>query len=211
MMRFSPSNVLLTAKVEMSTIRTMAMRSSMMRMPNTYLVYDWLRSPISSNALMMMAVDDMDIIPPNRILVVMPHPNDMPTRNPRSIMNDMMVTAAMAAVCPTFNNFLKLKSNPKLNSRKMTPISDHEPMSDVSDTVGVSAIWELTRHPATIYPNTTGCFNHLNKMVIIPPAISINAKSASNEGMFSILLKSFYRKFNQKFTFMCRYNPNFIK
>ena len=99
---------------------------------------------------MMMAVDDMEIMPPNSALLKTPHPNDNPTRNPSNTMNVMMVMAAMAAVCPTLSSFLKLKSKPRQNNRKMTPMSAHEPMSDVPEIVGVREICELTRNPAMI-------------------------------------------------------------
>ena len=58
--------------------------------------------------------------------------------------------------------------------------------------VGVREICVLMRNPATIYPRTTGCFNHLNKMVMTPPDMSISAKSASIDGIFSIMLSSSY-------------------
>ena len=59
-----PSNSLLTARVESITMSTMARISSMMSTLSTSPAKRSLRSPISSNALKMMVVDDMASIPP---------------------------------------------------------------------------------------------------------------------------------------------------
>ena len=56
----------------------------------------------------------------------------------------------MTAVPPTFISFLKLNSNPKAKSKKITPISDHVWILAVSMTEGVSVKCGLARNPATI-------------------------------------------------------------
>ena len=50
--------------------------------------------------------------------------------------------------------------------------------------------------PATIYPKTTGCFNHLKTNVIIPAAINITARSeirgAISDMLFIIMCLQIY-------------------
>ncbi len=58
--------------------------------------------------------------------------------------------AAITAVPPTLTSFLKLKSNPKVKSKKITPISDHVSMLPESITVGVYLQTGPLRIPATI-------------------------------------------------------------
>ena len=87
-----------------------------------------------------MAVDDIEIIPPNNTLLTRPQPNANPTKKPKTIINETITNAAIIAVRPTLINFLKLKSNPKLNNKKMIPISAHVPMSEAPETVGVKVI-----------------------------------------------------------------------
>ena len=73
-----PSKCLLTANVESNTMRTTAKRSSTTRIPKTTPAKRWLRRPISSNALKMMVVDDIESIPPRKRLFMCPHPSDNP-------------------------------------------------------------------------------------------------------------------------------------
>ena len=87
-----------------------------------------------------MAVEDIDIIQPSRTLAEIPIPNTCPTKNPVVIMEKTIIHAPMAAVCPTFISFLKLKSRPKLNNKKTIPNSDQLLMSDVPDISGVNEI-----------------------------------------------------------------------
>ena len=56
----------------------------------------------------------------------------------------------MKAVLPTWNSRLKLNSNPKANSRKMIPISDHSLMTAVWVMVGKRLKCGPTRKPATM-------------------------------------------------------------
>ena len=62
--------------------------------------------------------------------------------------------APMTAVPPTFINFLKLKSSPKANNRKITPISAQIRILSTSVTVGICSMEGPASIPATIYPNT---------------------------------------------------------
>ena len=120
----------------------------------------------------------MAIIPPKKMQSIRFHPNPVPTATPSSIMQKIMVHAAIMAAPPTFTIFLKLNSSPNANNKKMTPISAHVCMFAVSITEGVYAMWGLAKKPATTYPNTNGCFSFLKTRVIIPAHININAKSA---------------------------------
>jgi hypothetical protein len=92
-------------------------------------------------------------------------------------MEKMMAQAAITAVPPTLTNFLKLNSSPKAKSKKMTPISDHVWILAVSMTEGVSVKCGLAKNPATMYPNTKGCFRRLKTSVMTPAQIKISAKS----------------------------------
>jgi hypothetical protein len=58
--------------------------------------------------------------------------------------------AVMEASPPTRINFLKLNSRPRLNKRKITPISASVSMFSTSATVGKSLKWGPTRKPAII-------------------------------------------------------------
>ena len=97
-----------------------------------------------------MVVEDMANIPPKYRQSICFHPKDQPTNIPTSIMQKMMVQAAMTAVPPTFTSFLKLNSSPKANNRKITPISDQVWIFAISMTEGVKGTWGLAKNPATI-------------------------------------------------------------
>ena len=75
----SPTNSLLTAIVERMTIIRIAIRSSTTNVPNTTPVKRWLRKPRSSNALIIIVVDDIDNIPPRKIEFIVLQPNRCPT------------------------------------------------------------------------------------------------------------------------------------
>ena len=75
MMSSSPANCWLTAMVESNTIINIATRSSTTSVPNTIPVNRWLRKPRSSNALMIIVVEDIDNIPPRKMLFIVDHPS----------------------------------------------------------------------------------------------------------------------------------------
>ena len=116
-----PSTCLLTATVESNTINNTANRSSTTKIPNTTPANRWLRNPMSSNALKIIVVEDIDNIPPRKRLFICPQPSDKPVIYPAVIIPITTVMAPMTAVPPTFINFLKLKSSPKANNRRITP------------------------------------------------------------------------------------------
>ena len=92
----------------------------------------------------------MESIPPKKRDVMCPQPNAKPVAYPTNIMPATMVTAPVTAVPPTLTNFLKLKSSPNVNRRKMTPISDHVLMLLESITLGVNGHAGPLMIPATI-------------------------------------------------------------
>ncbi|MNL23944.1 hypothetical protein D3C87_1453590 [compost metagenome] len=65
------------------------------------------------------------------------HPQSLPTKYPKASINMTSKTAVKLAAPPTLNNFLKENSKPKLNKRKMTPISDQTLILSLSVTVGI--------------------------------------------------------------------------
>ena len=97
-----------------------------------------------------MVVDEIAMIPPSNKLSILDHPKSCPEINP---MTSIMVTSkspVIAAVLPTFTNFLKLNSKPKLNSKKITPISAHISMVLISVMDGKIAKFGPTSKPARI-------------------------------------------------------------
>ena len=82
----------------------------------------------------MIVVDDMASIPARKIQFISLHPKDCPTVNPSSIIQKMMVMAAMTGAAPIFRIFLKEKSSPREKSRKITPMSAHVCTSALSIT-----------------------------------------------------------------------------
>ena len=178
-----PSTCLLTATVESNTINNTANRSSTTKIPNTTPANRWLRNPMSSNALKIIVVEDIDNIPPRKRLFICPQPSDKPVIYPAVIIPITTVMAPMTAVPPTFINFLKLKSSPKANNRKITPISAQIRILSTSVTVGICSMEGPASIPATIYPNTTGRFNFLNNRVTNPADMSMTARSDISAGI----------------------------
>ena len=91
---------------------------------------------MSSKALKIIVVDDMDSIPPRKRLFMCPQPSASPAEYPNIIIAPTIVRALIMAVPPTFISFLKLKSSPKANRRKITPISAHIWIFAESVTIG---------------------------------------------------------------------------
>ena len=167
-----PSNCRLTAIEESNTISIIANRSSTTSIPKATFANLCLPKFMSSMALNTMVVDDILIIPPRNNELISFHPSNCPNRKPTDIIPITIVPAAINAVLPTCNNFLKLNSNPIANKRNNTPISPH-----VSTLVALLIhewpnIYGPVIIPATIYPSTTGCLHILNNRLVIP-AVSI--------------------------------------
>ena len=73
-----------------------------------------------------MVVDDIASIPPRNMQFICVHPNSFPTPTPVSIMEKIMVSAAIIGAEPIFSIFLKEKSRPREKSRNITPMSAHD-------------------------------------------------------------------------------------
>ena len=86
-------------------------------------------------------------------------------------------SAVIDASPPTRMSFLKLNSSPRLNSRKITPISANVSIFSTSATVGSSLKCGPTRKPAMIYQSTSGCLILRNINVVTAPAMRISARS----------------------------------
>jgi hypothetical protein len=119
----SPANCWLTASVESKTSKRIATRSCTIRTPNTRPTNFLFLSPSSLKDLMIMVVEEMDRIPPRKILSMVAQPSILPVKYPAASMNITSKTAVTEAGAPTFISFLKLNSNPRLNRRNITPIS----------------------------------------------------------------------------------------
>ena len=85
--------------------------------------------------------------------------------------------AVIEAVPPTFISFLKLNSRPRLNSRKITPISAQTSTLLMSVMEGKKSKLFPAKKPATKYPKTRGCLIFLNNKTDTPAVIKINPKS----------------------------------
>ncbi|MNL51475.1 hypothetical protein D3C87_1745770 [compost metagenome] len=72
---------------------------------------------------MIIVVDDTDNIPPKKMLSIVDHPIAFPATKPISSINTTSTIAVIDAEPPTLTSFLKLNSRPRLNNRKITPIS----------------------------------------------------------------------------------------
>jgi hypothetical protein len=97
---------------------------------------------------MMMVVDEMQMIPPRKMLSIVLQPSSWPRKKPAVAINVCSVSAVTPAVPPTATSFLKLNSSPKLNRRKITPISLHVVMFFSSATVGKKPTCGPTSSPA---------------------------------------------------------------
>ena len=118
-----PENFWLTATVDNSTIIKMATMSCTIRDPITIPANFLAFTPSSSKVFNIIVVEDMDRITPRKMESIWLQPIHLPTKNPIKTMEIIWVTAVMEAVPPTFINFLKLNSSPKLNNKIITPIS----------------------------------------------------------------------------------------
>ncbi len=133
-----PANCWLTARVVNNTSNKMATRSSTISTPNTSPANFCDFTPISSKARIIMVVDDTERIPPRKMLSMTDQPRSCPVKNPKTSISTTSTMAVMEAEPPTLTSFLKLNSSPRLNSRKITPISDQVWIPFSSTTVGTS-------------------------------------------------------------------------
>ena len=129
-----------------------------------------------------MVVDDMANMPPRKRLSMLDHPNRWPTMLPSDIMQNMTAQAAMMGPAPMRNIFLNENSRPRVNIRKITPMSAQVCMLPVSATVGVKEKWGPARKPATIYPRTRGWPRRLKMRVTRAAHIRMRARSEMMAG-----------------------------
>jgi len=164
-----------------------ATRSSTTSTPNTSLAWGASLEPVSLKALMMMVVDDIQSMPPRNSPFKVDQPINCPINKPADIIPATMTMVVTNAVLPTSSNFLKLKSSPNAKRRMITPMSAQVWILAVSRTsTGNRPRLGPASTPARTYPNTSGCFNHLNKSVMTPAALKINARSMIKDGKWDI-------------------------
>lgn len=97
----------------------------------------------------MIVVDDIDSIPPRKILSVEVQPRARPAIKPEHIIPTITTNAVISAGPPTFINFLKLNSRPSENNRKMIPISAQMSTFPMFETP-CNRKFPLHRNPATM-------------------------------------------------------------
>ena len=120
-----PSKVWLTAKVERITISKTASRSSTTNSPMTLPLNFSRCNFMSSKALAIIVVEEIESMAPRKMLSIWLHPKALPSKKPTTHMVTNSVSAVMPTVPPTFFNFLKLNSKPMPNSMNTIPISLH--------------------------------------------------------------------------------------
>jgi hypothetical protein len=103
--------------VDNKTINRITTISSTIRTPKTTLTNCIYLTPISSKARIIIVVDELASIPPNNKLSITDHCNHRPSKNPDTVMKPISTNAVIDAAPPTRNNFLKLNSKPKPNSK----------------------------------------------------------------------------------------------
>ena len=81
-----------------------------------------------------MVVELMASMPPRKMQSICRQPNILPAEKPISIIQKMMVQAAMTGAAPILIIFLNEKSSPRENKRKITPMSAHVFTSALSIT-----------------------------------------------------------------------------
>ena len=106
-------------------------------------------------------------------------------------MPTMIVNAPIAATLPLLMRFFRRNSRPMQNSTNSTPMSPHAytlaPFTKVSPNR-----FGPTKTPATMYPNTTGCFNNLNRILTTAAVIIRIYKSCTifnyffNENIYAL-------------------------
>ena len=144
------STVLLMATLESTTIMTTAKRSSTMSTAKIIGTKRRCRIFRSVSAFNMMVVDDMEIMPPRKMLSTAAKPSSLPTRKPRPIIPTTIIRAVITAGAPTASNFLKLNSNPNENSRITMPICAQNSILTSVVTEGKSEKCGLAMKPATM-------------------------------------------------------------
>ena len=127
-----PEMDLLTEMVDRMIIMKMPAISSITSVPNTSWAKSVFRTFSSSKALMMMVVDDMDSMPPRKMLSMVPQPISCPTAKPIASMPPTSTSAVMMAVPPTLASLWRLNSSPRQNIRMMMPISLHVDTASMS-------------------------------------------------------------------------------
>ena len=178
----APLKLLPTDRVDSITIRMTATRSSTTNAPITSAVNFSFFSFKSSKALTMMLVDEMDSIQPRKMQFIFCQPKSFPTKKPAENIITNSVRTMIAPCPPTFFSFLNENSSPMANNRNTIPISLHVDTLAVSLMTGKYVKYGPIKKPATIYPRTKGCFNHLKIIVVTPAVIRISARSENNAG-----------------------------
>ena len=140
----------LTEMVDSITKRKMATMSSITSVPMARPVKRSSFKPISSIALMVIMVEDMDSIPPKKILSMVLQPIASPSIIPSISMPIICTSADMMPVAPTVTSLCRLNSSPRLNIRKITPISAHNVILAESPIVGIKLTTGPMRNPARI-------------------------------------------------------------
>ena len=151
-----PSNELLMAIDESSTIITTANRSSHTSTPKVSGAKRRCRIFRSVRAFMTMVVDDIDSMAPRNNELINEKSIKRPSPSPTSSIPTTQLVAVIIAEPPTLSNFLKLNSRPSEKSNTTMPICAQKSILASSVTDGTYRKCGPTRKPATIYPRTSG-------------------------------------------------------
>ena len=79
--------------------------------------------PRSVSVLRIIVVEDMDIMPPRKMQLMVFRCSKQPTPKPAKVIPVMMMSAVTIAEEPALTSFLKLNSRPRVNMRTTMPRS----------------------------------------------------------------------------------------
>ena len=154
-----------------------ARMSSTIRMPKTSRANSLRNSPIASNALAMIVVEEMDRTAPRKMASIRCHPSHWPASYPTRNMPAISTTAATTAAIPTSRSFRKLKCNPMENISRITPSSESVLIASSSVTRETGGVFGPIKMPARIYPSTTGWRSRWQRIVATAAAAITTARS----------------------------------
>ena len=124
-----------TANAGSITSISTATISSTTRAPKTACVNFLFFMPRSSNALIIIDVDDMESIPPKKREALLRSPRIFPRINPTLNIISASKKTVVKPAPPTFFSLRKLNSRPSPKSRKTTPIFPQNSTLSILETV----------------------------------------------------------------------------
>jgi hypothetical protein len=143
-------------------------------------------TPCSSKSLAMIMVLEMARAAPMNALWATLHPRARPARNPsQEVMPSCMVPMTRAEG-PLRRSLRTSNSSPTQNRSSTTPSSARVLTFSTSATRGTGT-WGPTMRPASMQPNTAGCFIQRNRSVVKPATPRTMARSRISWGICGVM------------------------